>query len=430
MAKGDFRLSNSSNLAVTYTRGRPFRREPAADIRNDGTFYGFQERGTASFVTSGAAWTSETRFGYNLNDLETIDEFLLNGIPEETQFGRRTPQIVTSLGFSTPTGQVWRQHGPTWTLEEKYARHMGKHSLKFGANFMRSVVGRTKLTAPAVQYQGLPDLLANVPSQINVTFGAALHDGFSHAFGAFVQDDWRVNNKLTVNLGARYDYYSNTTVKTLDPNNPAELVNLDGLLDNQFHFGPWRDPNNPYNSDGWVNIAPRIGFAYNPDGQSKTVIRGGFGVLFSPQMQGNIQQAVATRTVPFRTFLSKAEAADANLKFPVYNDDARTVVENRSVKSGVVNIFAVLDPHLQNPYSMNMYLGIQRQLDADPGAGVGVRRHARREIPPGARVQRGGPADGSSPESQPWRGILRGQYAKHGVYVLADFGAQALFQAT
>jgi hypothetical protein len=54
VAKGDFRLSNSSNLAVTYTRGRPFRREPAVDIRNDGTFYGFQERGS-QFVTSGAA---------------------------------------------------------------------------------------------------------------------------------------------------------------------------------------------------------------------------------------------------------------------------------------------------------------------------------------------------------------------------------------
>jgi outer membrane receptor protein involved in Fe transport len=362
VAKADFHLTDASNLAVTYTRGRPFRREPAVDLHNDGTFYGFQERGTASFVTSGAAWTSEARFGYNLNDLETIDEFLLNGIPEETQFGRRTPQIVTSLGFSTPTGQVWRQHGPTWTLEEKYARHLGKHSFKFGANFMRSVVGRTKLTAPAVQYQGMADLLANFPSQINITFGAALHDGFSHSFGAFAQDDWRVSSKLTLNLGARYDYYSNTTVKTLDKNNPAELVNLDGLLDNQFHFGPWRDPANPYEPDGWVNIGPRIGFAYNPDGQSKTVIRGGFGVLFSPHMQGNIQQAVATRTVPFRTFLSKAEAAAANLKFPVYNDDARQVVEARSLQSGVVNIFAVLDPHLQNPYSMNFYFGLQRQL--------------------------------------------------------------------
>ncbi len=365
VAKGDFHLTNNSNLALTYTHGRPFRQEPSADIHNDGTFYGFQERGTASFVTGGSAWTSETRFGYNMNDLETIDQFLLNGIAEETPFGRRTPQIVSTLGFSTPSGQVWRQHGPTWTLEEKYGRHLGKHSLKFGADYMHIVSGRIKLTAPALQFQGLPDLLANVPSTINVTFGAAPHDGKSFTWGLFAQDDYRITSKLTLNIGLRYDYYSNTVVNPLDPKNPAFFNNLDGLLDNQFHFGPWRDPNNPYESDGWVNMGPRFGFAYNPDGNGKTVIRGGYGILFSPQMQGNIQQSVATKTVPFRTFLSKAEAASSGLVFPVYNDDARKVVEARSLQSGIVNVFAVFDPHFQNPYSMNMYFGIQHALSAN-----------------------------------------------------------------
>ena len=269
VAKGDFHLSNSSNLALTYTHGRPFRQEPSANLHNDGTFYGFQERGTASFVTGGAAWTSESRFGYNLNDLETIDQFLLEGIAEETPFGRRTPQISSSLGFSTPTGQVWRQHGPTWTLEEKYARHLGKHSVKFGGDFMRIISGRIKLTAPSLQYQGLPDLLANIPSTINVTFGAAPHDGKSFTWGMFAQDDYRITSKLTLNIGARYDYYSNTVVTPLDPANPAAFNNLDGLVDSHFHFGPWRDPNNPYESDRWVNIGPRFGFAYNPDGQGK-----------------------------------------------------------------------------------------------------------------------------------------------------------------
>src|SRR5262245_11524462 len=41
-AKADFHLTDASNLALTYTRGRPFRREPAVDLHNDGTFYGFQ----------------------------------------------------------------------------------------------------------------------------------------------------------------------------------------------------------------------------------------------------------------------------------------------------------------------------------------------------------------------------------------------------
>ena len=364
VAKGDFHLTNNSNLALTYTHGRPYRQEPSPDLHNDGTFHGYQERGTASFVTGGAAWTSETRFGYNLNDLETIDQFLLQGIAEETPFGRRTPQISSTLGFSTPSGQVWRQHGPTWTLEEKYARPLGRHSLKFGSNFMRVIVGRVKLTAPSLQYQGMADLLANVPSTINVTFGAAPHDGYSHNWGLFAQDDWRITPKLTLNIGARYDFYSNTVVQPLDPKNPAAFNNLDGLLDNQFHFGPWRDPNNPYESDGWVNIGPRFGFAYNPDGQGKTVIRGGYGILFSPHMQGNIQQSVATKTVPFRSFISKADAAANNLVFPVYNDDARKVVEAQSLRSGIINIFAVFDPHLQNPYSMNIHFGVQRRLSS------------------------------------------------------------------
>ena len=72
----------------------------------------------------------------------------------------------------------------------------------------------------------------------------------------------------------------------------------------------------------------------------------------------------ATKTVPFRTFLSKTEAAANNQVFPVYNDDARKVVEALSLKSGVINLFAAFNPHLQNPYSMNIYFGVQRALSS------------------------------------------------------------------
>ena len=74
--KGDIRVTNHSNLALTYTRGRPYRLEPMIYVTNDTEFNGWQERGTLSFVTGGASWSSETRYGYNLQDLETFDSFL------------------------------------------------------------------------------------------------------------------------------------------------------------------------------------------------------------------------------------------------------------------------------------------------------------------------------------------------------------------
>ena len=366
VAKGDFRLTTFSNLALTWTHGRPYRNEPMYYIGNDTEFHGFQERGTASFVTGGPSWTSESRFGYNLQDLETFDGFLGQKGPgvEKSQFGLRIPAISSSLGFTTASSQIWSQYGPSWTMDQKYSRHLGKHSLKFGGNFIHRTGGRVKVANPTISYIGKPDLLADIPSTINVTFGPNFYNGNSYDSGMFVQDDWRITPKLVINLGARYDFYSHVVARPMNANAPAQFNNLNGLLDNQFHFGPFRDPENPYESDRGVNIGPRIGFSYNPDGKSRTVIRGGFGILFSPQMQGLVKQSVATKTVPFRTILSKQESANANFHFPTYNDDARAVVEAETVRTGRVSVFAAFDPHLQNPYSMNLYFGIQHELSS------------------------------------------------------------------
>ena len=70
------------------------------------------------------------------------------------------------------------------------------------------------------------------------------------------------------------------------------------------------DPEHPYNNDGWVNLGPRFGFAYRVDNAGKTVLRGGFGVLYSPQMPGMVRQSVANPLVPFRVSWSLDEARD------------------------------------------------------------------------------------------------------------------------
>ena len=190
--KGDIRLTNMSNLALTYSHGRPDLTTPRIfiDGANDQAYHGFTDRGTASYVFGRASWTSETRFGYSLNDMDRTDAYLSQGIPDILPFGGRAPQLAYS-GFSTPGAELWLEEGRTWSLEEKYARFVGKHSVKFGGSFMRFNVFRNNPQNPTINYSNKADLLSNTPSSLNLTFGNGSYNGGNWVVGAFLQDNWQ-----------------------------------------------------------------------------------------------------------------------------------------------------------------------------------------------------------------------------------------------
>ena len=104
-----------------------------------------------------------------------------------------------------------------------------------------------------------------------ITIGSTRLDPHSWRSGAFAQDDIKATPDLTVNLGLRYDYFTNPenvlTYPALDPNNPYAPINT--------VYKVAADTN---------NIAPRIGFSYAPHeglfSDGKTVVRGGFGIFF------------------------------------------------------------------------------------------------------------------------------------------------------
>ena len=356
--KGDIRLTNTSSIALTYTHGRPGFVTPRIFLNhsNDQVYHGFTERGTASYVTGGASWTSETRFGYNLNDMDRTDGYFLQGIPETLPYGGRLPQLAYT-GFSSAGAELWLEAGRTWSLEEKYARFVGKHSLKFGGIYMHNGVYRTNPQNVTVNYSSRTDLLANIPSSTNATFGNGNYNGSNYVIGMFVQDNWRATTRLSINLGVRYDYYSKY-VATPIGGQDFGLYNLDGLLDSQFHFGPVRDRDNPYNSDGGVNLAPRLGFSYDLTGKGRTTVRGGYGVMFSPFATGIFSGAVGAKYLPFRAILSRQDGIDNHLVFPIYNDSVAAIIQPRQQVSPTV----VINPHLQTPYVLASYFGVQHAL--------------------------------------------------------------------
>ena len=129
--------------------------------------------------------------------------------------------------------------------------------------------------------------------QANPTFGRR-----SWYWAGFFQDDWRVGNRLTLNLGLRYEYEGPFVevadrVTGWDPGLPLPAAGTNGIRDGQtgafFFAGQDGFPRNPVRPDK-NNWSPRFGFAYKPTGNNRTVIRGGFAVMYGGNYDGNVLQ--------------------------------------------------------------------------------------------------------------------------------------------
>jgi carboxypeptidase family protein/TonB-dependent receptor-like protein len=147
----------------------------------------------------------------------------------------------------------------------------GPHSLKFGVSVERI---HSNLNNPSdngtFDFGTLSDFLTNRPQRFRAelaSFDFRRHIR-STVIGVYVQDDWRVRHNLTLNLGLRYE------ISTVPKDTNNMLSHLVNLTDAQPFLG------NPYFLNPTLhNFEPRVGFAWDPFGDGKTAIRGGFGIF-------------------------------------------------------------------------------------------------------------------------------------------------------
>jgi hypothetical protein len=123
------------------------------------------------------------------------------------------------------------------------------------------------------QASALEDFIAGAVSSETIRANSPIRNITSNKIGVFVQDDWRVIPKLTLNLGFRWEAETperdaNGQIGTFIPGT------LTGMVQNNTLF--------KFQSD----YEPRFGFAYDLTGKGRTVVRGGFGVMYMiPQLQ-------------------------------------------------------------------------------------------------------------------------------------------------
>jgi len=167
----------------------------------------------------------------------------------------------------------------------------GLHSLKFGVAFERDQLNQLTggETGGAFSFGSLSDFLTNRPKRFLSGFPKLLtpRNLRQSIFGVYLQDDWRWRPNLTLNLGVRYEM--STVFKEVQ----GKLANLYNITDTQPHLG------DPYFLNPTLrNFEPRVGFSWDPFGEGKTAVRGGFGIFDALPM---LYQTLTMngRTAPF-----------------------------------------------------------------------------------------------------------------------------------
>ena len=227
-----------------------------------------------------------------------------NSTPEQTGFPIVSPANYGGIGQSRslPILRIENTYqgvdNLTWTLN--------KHTLKFGEDFRRRQIseyqtnqgnGRFNFSPTFTDLPGkngtgdsIASMLLGYPSLVEQDFELAFPGLRGLENGAYVADDWHVTEKLTLNIGLRWEYYSpySEVANRIANFNPATAtMQVAGLNGVNSAAGVQKY---------WLALAPRLGFAYQA--APKTVLRGGFGLFYNPSGNGGTALR-GERTLPF-----------------------------------------------------------------------------------------------------------------------------------
>ncbi len=266
-------------------------------------------------------------------------------------------------------------------FRDDFSIQTGNHNLKFGANYIHTQLGGfflfgangyqitffddpLTITTNTARY---PQGFATPGAVQSITFstgdGSTEQDPF-HQLALYVQDDFKITPRLTLNLGLRWDanirllvdQTNNRTIRLLQQLNDPRAQAITGDAERLRRRTP-----------SFAEFQPRIGFAFDPRGDGRTVIRGGYGIFYDQIFQNltlfSLQQ---TNPTIYQTVLQLTNSAVgvgqlAGFRFGVDPLPAPPAnANNTDLEPGAFG--RINDPDLRDPYVQKFSIGFETRL--------------------------------------------------------------------
>lgn len=396
--RGDHQLSDKDAIFGRFT----FTRGPVTPWEGNLPTIGrrIQRRDTraasASWTrTISSAMVNEFRWGMNLNNnplqgpvngLQQSKELGLQGLaPDLPDVGGMLKIRWQNIGL-TPLQQIdftnpgYRNHNEEF--QEHFSWFRGRHNLRMGFDLTRTewderaaddalfgaLTFSSQYTSNGISGQGHPyaDFLLGIPTTAARAYSPIRSDRNRWNYDLFFTDEWKVNQKLTLTLGARYELHQpwreNHNYISLFDIKTAKVVVPDGALStiNPLYpssFAPVVEakdaglPGKTLLRTDRNNIAPRIGIAYRPFGTG-TVVRAGYGIYYDP-----VPRNLTMGGMPF---VLREEPYTNPLQNPAVTLP-RVYPDSVAGKATGLSLPAAVNPDLKFPYSQQWNLTMERQ---------------------------------------------------------------------
>jgi hypothetical protein len=290
LPKIDWKINDKNSVSVVYNRLRWF--SPAgiqtqAVVSRSSTGWGNDGVKTDAGV---AKWNStftntianEVRLSFGRDYLFGTPQTFLPTEPT-TAFGQPPGATIASQWTIGTATYIPRLKNPVeWRYQaaDSLSWAHGKHLVKFGVDYNRVIdqVDSISTLYGSYSYTNRSDFVADFITNganrrynsVSQSFGLQKYSLGTNDIATFIQDDWRIHPRLTLNLGLRYEV-------ELLPN--AFIPNP--LVPQTFQLP---EDNN--------NFGPRVGFAWDPKGDGKTAIRGGWGMYYGRYLNSTIASAL------------------------------------------------------------------------------------------------------------------------------------------